>query len=61
MFRPLMDLSTGRIDAVVVDEILGRYYVSGKPGVYEVAEDFFAEEEYGIGFQKRRRRFYQCR
>ena len=50
--QALMDLGTGRIDAVVVDEILGRYYVSGKPGIYEVAEDYFAEEEYGIGFRK---------
>ncbi|HAK45040.1 MAG TPA: amino acid ABC transporter substrate-binding protein [Spirochaeta sp.] len=50
--QALMDLSTGRIGAVVVDEILGRYYVSGKPGVYEVADDFFTEEEYGIGFRK---------
>jgi polar amino acid transport system substrate-binding protein len=50
--QALMDLSTGRINAVVVDEILGRYYVSGKPGVYDVADDYFTEEEYGIGFRK---------
>ena len=50
--QALMDLETGRIDAVVVDEILGRYYLSGKPSVYEVAEEYFAEEEYGIGFRK---------
>lgn len=50
--QALMDLEVGRIDAVVVDEILGRYYLSGKPGVYEVADDYFAAEEYGIGFRK---------
>jgi len=50
--QALMDLEVGRIDAVVVDEILGRYYQSGKPDVYTVAEDFFAAEEYGIGFRK---------
>lgn len=50
--QALMDLEVGRIDAVVVDEILGRYYISKKPGVYAVATDFFAAEEYGIGFRK---------
>lgn len=50
--QALMDLGTGRIDAVVVDEILGRYYISSKPDMYDVADDYFAEEEYGIGFRK---------
>ena len=49
--QALMDLQVGRIDAVVVDEILGRYYIAEKPE-YAVAEDFFAAEEYGIGFRK---------
>jgi len=49
--QALMDLEIGRVDAVVVDEILGRYYISKKPGVFHVAADFFAEEEYGIGFR----------
>ncbi len=49
--QALMDLETGRIDAVVVDEILGRYYISKKPAVFAVATDSFAEEEYGIGFR----------
>lgn len=50
--QALMDLEVGRIDAVVVDEILGRYYISKKTGVYDVALDNFAEEEYGIGIRK---------
>jgi polar amino acid transport system substrate-binding protein len=49
--QALLDLEVGRIDAVVVDEILGRYYISQKPGVFDVASDFFAAEEYGIGFR----------
>ncbi len=28
--QALMDLGIGRLDAVVVDEILGRYYISKK-------------------------------
>ncbi len=50
--QALMDLETGRIDGVVVDEIMGRYYISKKPGVYDVASEAFAAEEYGIGFRK---------
>lgn len=50
--QALMDLAAGSIDAVVVDEIMGRYYIAKKPGVYHVATDFFAEEEYGVGFRK---------
>ncbi len=50
--QALMDLEVGRIDAVVVDEILGRYYISKKAGVFAVATDYFAEEQYGIGFRK---------
>lgn len=50
--QALMDLEIGRLDAVVVDEILGRYYIAKKEGVFAVATDSFAEEEYGIGFRK---------
>lgn len=55
--QALMDLEAGNIDAVVVDEILGRYYIAKKPGVYAVATDYFEEEEYGIGFRKGEKAF----
>jgi polar amino acid transport system substrate-binding protein len=48
----LMDLSTGRLDAVVVDEVVGRYYTAKKAGEYAVLEDNFGTEEYGVGFRK---------
>ena len=48
----LMDLKIGRIDAVVVDEIVGRYYIRKKPGVYRVLEDNFGKEAYGVGVRK---------
>lgn len=50
--QAMMDLEAGKIDVVVVDEILGRYNISKRPGVFMVASDYFAEEEYGIGFRK---------
>ena len=48
----LMDLSAGRLDAVVVDEVVGRYYVAKKPTEYVVLDDNFGTEEYGVGFRK---------
>ncbi len=48
----LMDLSTGRLDAVVVDEVVGRYYTSKKPGEYKVLTDNFGSEDYGVGLRK---------
>lgn len=48
----LLDLANKRLDAVVVDEVVGRYYVSQKPDLYKVLNDNFGEEKYGIGFRK---------
>ncbi|OIP24035.1 MAG: amino acid ABC transporter substrate-binding protein [Comamonadaceae bacterium CG2_30_60_41] len=48
----LMDLSAGRLDALVVDEIVGRYYTTKKPGEYRVLEDNFGTEDYGVGTRK---------
>lgn len=49
----MMDLENGRIDAIITDEIVGRYYMSKK------ADKFIALEvpvgpigDYGIGFRK---------
>jgi polar amino acid transport system substrate-binding protein len=49
----LMDLEAGRVDAVVADEILARYYMNERGvGKYNVLSDDFGKEEYGIGFRK---------
>ena len=48
----LMDLSAGRLDAIVVDEVVGRYYTSKKPGEYRVLEENFGTEDYGVGTRK---------
>jgi len=47
----LMDLSAGRVDAVVLDEVVGRYYTAKKPGEYVVLEDNFGTEDYGVGLR----------
>lgn len=47
------DLASGRSDAIVVDETLGRYYMKQNDDrEYRVLEDSFGEEEYAIGFRK---------
>ncbi|CAN7497710.1 amino acid ABC transporter substrate-binding protein [Cupriavidus necator] len=48
----LMDLSTGRLDAIVVDEVVGRYLISKRAGEYKVLEENFGTEEYGVGVRK---------
>ncbi|HQC81595.1 MAG TPA: amino acid ABC transporter substrate-binding protein [Accumulibacter sp.] len=48
----LLDLSAGRLDALVVDEVVGRYYVAKKPGDYVVLDENFGTEEYGVGVRK---------
>ena len=48
----LMDLSAGRLDALVVDEVVGRYYTAKKPGEYRVLDENFGTEDYGVGTRK---------
>lgn len=35
----------------IVDEILGMYYINKNPGIYEVLEEDFGDEEYGVGLR----------
>ena len=48
----LMDVDAGRLDVVVVDEVVGRYLVSKKPGTYAVLAEDCGTEDYGVGFRK---------
>ena len=47
-----MDLKIGRIDALAVDELVGRYYLSQKPGEYSVLKEELLSEPIGIGIRK---------
>lgn len=46
------ELSSERVDAVVMDAQVGGYYVAKKPGEFEVLKDRISEEPMGIGFKK---------
>lgn len=48
----LMDLEKGGIDAVLMDEIVARFYIQNKGKQYRVLDQELASEEYGIGFRK---------
>ncbi|AWP67159.1 amino acid ABC transporter substrate-binding protein [Bordetella holmesii] len=48
----LMDLSAMRLDAVVVDEVVGRYLASKREGQYLVLDENFGTEDYGVGVRK---------
>ena len=48
----LMDLGTGRLDAVVVDEVVGRYYAAKRANEYRVLTENFGTEDYGVGVRK---------
>lgn len=48
-----MDLQTGRVDAVITDEIFGRYFISKKPDTFVVLDKVVGEAGIlGIGFRK---------
>lgn len=49
--QALLELKNGTIDAVVIDEIMGRYVMSQSNNEYGVAQENFATENYGIGFR----------
>jgi polar amino acid transport system substrate-binding protein len=48
----LMDLKIGRIDALVVDELVARYEISQSPNVFYVLPTALASEPIGIGLRK---------
>ena len=48
-----MDLENGRIDAVVCDEIIGRYYISKHPNKIEAVDSTLGPSaQFGVGFRK---------
>ena len=48
----IMDMQAGRIDAMIVDEVLGQYKNTQLNNVFEVAPVDFGEDLYAIGLRK---------
>ena len=52
-----MDLEAGRVEVVVIDEIVARYYIEQKEketnkDIFKVIDGDFGTEEYGVGIRK---------
>jgi len=48
----IMDLEAGRVDAIVVDEVLGRYVMAQRgQEQYKVLDENLQEEQYGVAFR----------
>ncbi|WP_297596060.1 amino acid ABC transporter substrate-binding protein [uncultured Cetobacterium sp.] len=47
----LLDLDAGRTDAVVVDSVVGKYYLSKKDG-FKIMSETLAKEDVGVGLRK---------
>jgi len=48
----LTDLKVGRVDAVIVDEVVGRYYIAKQANQFTVLNDNFGEESFGVGIKQ---------
>lgn len=48
----LSDLKIGRVEAVVIDQIVADYYMAKEPGVFKQLEESLSPEEYGVGVKK---------
>lgn len=50
--KAMMDLKVGGSDAVVMDEVVARYYLTKDPDSYKILDTALADEIYVIGFRK---------
>jgi len=48
----LSDLKTGRVDAVIIDEVVIDYYMAKEEGTFKVLDETLAPEQYGVGVKK---------
>ena len=48
----LTDLKTGRVDVVIIDEVVAEYYMTLEEGTFKILDESLAPEEYGVGVKK---------
>jgi len=48
----LNDLKSGRLDAVVIDEVVINYYMTKEKDTFKTLDESLAPEEYGVGVKK---------
>lgn len=55
--KAVLELQNGTIDAIAIDEVVARYYLTNNPGAYKMLQDSgknasLASEDYVVGFRK---------
>ncbi len=56
--KAVLELQNGTIDAIAIDEVVARYYLTNNPGAYKVLQEAggkdssLATEDYVVGFRK---------
>ncbi len=48
----LLDLEIGRVDAVLIDSVVSRYYMTKKPEMFKELPEILASEDFGVGMRK---------
>ncbi|MGN7472231.1 amino acid ABC transporter substrate-binding protein [Brevibacillus sp. SAFN-007a] len=48
----LSDLKIGRVDAVVIDQVVADYYMTKEKGTFKKLDESLSPEEYGVGVKK---------
>ncbi|MFP4168059.1 MAG: amino acid ABC transporter substrate-binding protein [Desulfonatronovibrionaceae bacterium] len=50
--KALLDLESGRLDAVVIDNVAGRYVIANRPGKFKALSGFITKEPFGVAFRQ---------
>ncbi len=50
--KAMLDMESGRLDAVVLDNLVARDIISKKPGAYKILPAFITKAPFGIAFRK---------
>jgi polar amino acid transport system substrate-binding protein len=48
----MLDMESGRLDCVVLDNLVARDIISKKPGVYKILPQFITKAPFGVAFRK---------
>lgn len=48
----LTDLKAGSTQAVIIDSVVGEYYMTQEPDTFKILDDALAPEQYGVGVKK---------
>jgi polar amino acid transport system substrate-binding protein len=50
--KAFLDLESGRLAAVVIDNVSGRYFIATTPGKFKTLPGFISKEPFGVAFRK---------